>query len=215
MKLRELITETGNFDPDSWYMGGSFTCNRQPMKSLEGVPQEILGNFDCTYCGLPTLSGAPREVHGFFDCSRNNLTTLMGAPTEVIGGFFCSNNQLKSLIGVGDYGGAFNCSDNLLTSLEYAPKYVEKMFDCTTNKLTSLHNIHLIFKQINGTFYAMGNPIKSHVLGLLLIKGLDNVEIDNAEVNDILLKYLHTDRKGMIECQNELIEAGYEEYAQL
>jgi hypothetical protein len=61
-----------------------------------------------------------------------------------------------------------------------------------------------------------GNPIKSHVLGVLLIHGVTEIKMDNNEVQNILNGHLPS--KGMesvLECQDELIEAGFDEYAKL
>jgi hypothetical protein len=109
----------------------------------------------------------------------------------------------------------FNCSYNELTSLEYAPKRVEGDCRCSNNKITSLHNIHKIFDSISGEFHLSGNPIKECVLGLLKIKKLNMVYIDNYKVEHIINKYLARDEIDIVECQSELIEAGLDEYAKL
>ena len=59
--------------------------------------------------------------------------------------------------------------------------------------------------------------IKSHILGLLLIDGCKEVEMDNKDIEKIMNKYLKqpfTPHR-LYDCQDELIEAGFEEYAQL
>jgi hypothetical protein len=132
-------------------------------------------------------------VTGGFYCGGNQLTSLTGAPTSVTGGFYCFGNQLTSLTG--------------------APTSVTGDFHCSNNQLTSLKDIHKYIKSIGGNFYLVRNPIKSHVLGLLKIKGLKSVELDNKEVEKILNKYLP--EGDILDCQQELIEAGLDEYAQL
>ena len=65
------------------------------------------------------------------------------------------------------------------------------------------------------------NPIKSHILGLLLIKDLPEVACyDNDimyEPAQIINKYLKQpmSKQRMFDCQEELIQAGFKEYAQL
>ena len=133
-----------------------------------------------------------------FDCSHENLTSLKGSPKEV--------------------KGTFNCGHNKLTSLEGAPSIVDGHFVCRDNyELTSLEGVHKIIKEIKGVFYAHHTKIKSHVLGLLLIKGIRNVELDDQEVENILNKYLpnHKGNSEVFACQNELIDKGFDEYAQL
>jgi hypothetical protein len=134
---------------------------------------------------------------GNFNCRDNQLTSLVGAPASVGGYFYCSINQLTSLVG--------------------APASVGGNFGCSDNQLTSLAGIHKIIKKMNGTFYARRNDIKSHVLGLLMIPGCNEVRLDNGEVQTILNKYLPNTggNQWVMQCQTELIQAGYREYAKL
>ena len=108
--------------------------------------------------------------------------------------------------------GRFNCSNLYLTSLEGAPSSVGGSFSCYSNRLTSLHNIHKQIKYIGSFADLSYNPITSHVLGLLLIDGLKDV--DNKKVERIINIHLKNGRD-IFACQEELIEAGLEEYAQL
>jgi hypothetical protein len=134
---------------------------------------------------------------GNFGCSYNKLTSLEGAPSSV--------------------GGNFGCSYNKLTSLEGAPASVGGYFICSYNQLTSLKGIHKILKQMNGTFYAQYNPLKSHVMGLLLVKGCKEVSLDNKVVQEVLNRYLPNTRgsKAVIEAQSELLDLDLEDWAQL
>ena len=113
------------------------------------------------------------------------------------------------------FNGHFSCSIKKLTSLKGAPSSVSGYFSCYNNKLTSLHNIHKQIKKIYRYANFIRNPIKSHVLGLLLIKGVTEVKLDNKQVEEILNRYLGKGRAGMLMAQEELIEAGLEEFAQL
>ena len=130
--------------------------------------------------------------------------------------------QEKSLVGLTIDGnkvagsmwhGDFYCHFNELTSLEGSPAVIVGDFFCYSNKLKSLKNIHKIITRIDGILYCNNNPIKSHILGVLKIKNLQMIEIDNKKVQDIVNKYLPAG--DILECQQELIEAGFEEYAQL
>lgn len=152
-------------------------------------------DFRCNDFDLTSLEGSPKKVTGLFDCTENKLTSLEGGPEYV--------------------GDSFLCSINQLTSLKGAPIAVYGNFRCTVNQLTSLKDVHRIIHKITGTFYATQNPIKSHVLGLLLIVDLANIQIDNKLVQKILNKHLGKGRAGLLLAQEELIELGYEEFAQL
>jgi len=155
------------------------------------------GKFAAPHLGLTSLEGAPSSVGGYFDVFGNQLTSLKFGPRKV--------------------GANFVVTKNKLTSLEFAPETVDGSFGCSHNQLTSLKDIHKILKKVNGTFYADHNPIKSHVLGLLLIPGCEEVTLENRDVQAILNKYLPNTRgnKALLECQSELLDAGFEDFAQL
>lgn len=180
------------------------------------TPNEIWeGDFKCDNKKLTSLIGAPKEVTGDFICDYNNLTTLVGAPEKVNGSFHCSINKITSLKGAPKIvGGTFSCGGNELTSLEGVPKEIGGYLNINNNKITSFKDIHKIITKINGEIYCEGNQIKSHVIGLLLIQGVK--KIYSAEKWDkILNRHVGKGRARVIDCQNELIDAGYEEYAQL
>ena len=128
----------------------------------------------------------------FDDC---NLTSLKGAPQEVGGSFYCYNNQL--------------------TSLEGAPQKVNGDFSCYDNPIKSLKGIGKTYmKEINGFINLDHCPIESHMLGLLKVKGLTFIKFNqNRKVEEIINKHLKT--RDLLACQDELIENGLEEYAQL
>jgi len=189
-------------------------------KITEQTPSEPWpGNFYCSFNQLTSLEFCPKEVGGDFYCFNNQLTSLEFCPKEVGGDFnCCSNNQFTSLeFCPVKVGGDFGCSVNKLTSLEFCPKEVGGNFYCSFNKLTSLADIHKRLKKMNGIFYAYDNPIKSNVIGLMLIAGCEEVELDNKEVEKIMNKHLPNTRGhlGLLECQEDLLSAGFEEWAEL
>ena len=193
-----------------------FEAKERSILSVMGKQEDQYpGNFVCSYNKLTSLQGAPSVVKGDFSCYNNNLTSLQGAPSVVNGYFSCSNNKLTSLEGAPSVvNGGFACFSNNLTSLEGAPSVVNGGFSCFSNNLTSLAGIHKIIKEIHGCADFNGNLIKSNVLGLMRIKGLTRVILDNKQVQNILNKYLKGDRD-IIKCQSELLDAGLEEYAKL
>ena len=134
---------------------------------------------------------------GDFRCSDNQLTSLEGAPASVSGDFICRYNKL--------------------TSLEGAPSSVGGDFWCFDNKLTSLSGIHKILKQIKCTFWVDDNPLKSNVIGLLLVKGCREVIMDNIQVQDIMNKHLQSPFGNLrvLECQSEMLEAELGDWAKL
>jgi len=165
------------------------------LDDLKGAtePVNVTGNVNLYKLKLARLPAKFGEVGGDFYCSRNQLTSLEGAPSQV--------------------GGYFSCADNKLTSLEGAPSQVGGYFSCADNKLTSLVGIHKIIKSCK-TIGLSGNPIKEGGLGLLLIKDLKYIGADQPALK-IIAKYLGKGKRGMIDCQTELIKAGYKEFAKL
>jgi hypothetical protein len=194
---------------------GDFNCHTNELTSLEGCPKVINGHFYCSYNKLQSLQYCPQSVEGDFDCSRNNLQSLQYCPQSVKGYFWCAYNKLQSLqYCPQSVEGGFNCSGNILQSLQYCPQIIKGEFYCFYNKLPSLQNIHKYCKQINNTLWAHNNPIKSHVLGVMLIEKITNCILDNKQVQQVINVHLNTDRDVYL-CQIELIKAGFAEYAQL
>lgn len=159
-----------------------------------GMPY-VDGDFCCSDSWLTSLIGSPYRVTGFCTYSYNQLTSLENAPSIIDGSFYCSENKLTSLVGIPSNVGGLVC--------------------CIGNELTSLKDIHKQIHKMNGKFHAYKNPIKSHVLGLLLIEGISEILLDNEQVQEILNSHLGKGRAGMLMAQEELIEAGLEEFAQL
>jgi hypothetical protein len=120
-------------------------------------------------------------------------------------------------------------ASNELSNLDFLPSHIGTYLKFSNNKINSLSDIHKRIKYVK-KIDCKGNPIESKVLGLLKINGLEQVEmydpgghifgITYPEINkklktveEIINRYIpHGD---LIECQNELIDAGLQEYARL
>jgi len=197
---------------------GDFHCSNNQLTSLEFCPKEVGGDFYCSSNQLTSLEFCPEKVGGNFWCSFNKLTSLEFCPEKVGGYFYCYNNKLTSLEFCPEkVGGDFWCSNNKLTSLEFCPKEVGGDFGCSDNQLTSLADIHKHLKKMNGIFHAHNNPIKSNVIGLMLVAGCKEVDLDNKEVMNIMNKHLNSPfgHLRLLECQEELLSGGFEEWAEL
>ena len=79
------------------YVSGSFDCDHNKLKSLEGSPQTVDGNFFCQHNELKTLKGSPQTVVRLFDCSFNKLTDLEYFP-EVNGSVIIYGNIVNLLV---------------------------------------------------------------------------------------------------------------------
>jgi len=159
---------------------------------------KVLEYFDCSFTKIKSLKQGPSWVGGDFGCSDTNITSLEGAPSYV--------------------GGYFNCWNTKITSLEGGPSYVGGKLDCSGTNITSLHNIHKEIKHI-GNRLLLPDTIKSHILGVMFIKGLLEIRIhggniEQVQAEQIINKHLKGDRNIHL-AQEELLEAGLKEFAKL
>lgn len=155
------------------------------------------------------------DADGDLNIVSQGLTSLEGAPKRVPGTVYAGYNDLTNLKGGPEYvGGDFIVSGNPLVSLEGAPTSIRGCFKCENTKITSLHNIHKQVKFIGEYFLLTDTKITSCILGVLLIDGLQLVQLSNKPVQNILNGHLRGDRD-VFACQEELIEAGFEELAKL
>ena len=176
---------------------GDFKCNHcLRLVSFEGAPQEIIkGEFRASECPLITnLEHSPTRVDSHFNISRcSGLTSLKGAPKKV--------------------GGNFNCAyAHKLTSLEGCP---EEVGGNVFLDETALKSLDFLPKKINGRLSLDNIPDLKDYLKIFNTKGISHVIITRrfSKLENILNKYLPT--QDMLNCQDELIEAGLERFAEV
>ena len=162
------------------------------------IPKHI-GKLEADAVDLTSLQGGPERVLTIFNVKDNNLRDLKGGPTHV-GTYFCRNNGLTSLEGAPEFCGTFNCADNDITSLAgIGSKYLQRC-----NDLVLTHN-----------------PIKGRILGTLKIKDLRSLSFDVGLPQEavkafvILLPYLIKTERDILDAQEELLDAGLDDYARL
>lgn len=134
-----------------------------------------------------------------FNCSANStLRSLKGSPKIVDNKFICSTCQN-------------------LTSLEGAPMEVHGSVNAVLcNSIISLKGIGKDYLRLIGEELSLPSSIKSNMLGIILIKELKLITFFRSikKIQDIFNDQLSGDRD-IIECREELIQAGYKEYAKL
>ena len=129
--------------------------------------------------------------------------------------------NINSFAGMPDKLDSCNISRNPITSLDEFPSQCKVItaIDC---KIKSIKDID---KKISycEKLYLAGNPIEGGVLSLLKINGLKEISLgdvldrrgsDLRAVAHIIQKHLRSDRD-IMDCQDELIDAGFESYAKL
>jgi hypothetical protein len=142
-----------------------------------------------------------RRVKGTFSVNGCGLINFHGCPETV--------------------DGTFACWSNPATSLEGCPKNVGNDFDARwLFGVSNLSGIHKIVKKIGGAF-TIPNTVTSSVLGLLMIPFWEiKVSMTAIPVGSKLPKVVeivnrHSKERDVLECQEELISAGFKEYAKL
>jgi hypothetical protein len=196
----KLSKEYRKFTPGSKITGTFYSSGRSSLRSIEGGPSVVGVNFYCSHCSLLTsLEGGPSEVIGDFFCYKcSSITSLKGAPPTV--------------------GHHFDCSDcTSLTSLEGAPLTVGTEINLNgCRALTSLQGIgKQYFLSGKKIYLNRCTKLSSNMLGLILIKKLEYAYFDvNNEIEEIINRH-NRDNKDIIDCKEELISAGYKEYAKL
>lgn len=192
--------------------------------------KKVNGSFHIDSCGLDTLKGCPTECYDF-NCSDNPLLkSLEFGPSIVKGGYDASYTNIASLEHAPTKLTAPNLDRNIfkvrgcsnLTGIESFKGVSDNIsqFLYSGNVITSLVGINEIFTNFVGegsiSFSSEYTAINDGGLGLVLIPGFKVLYSDYAlpKPFQILKKYFGRP-DDVFDCQNELIEAGYEEYAQL
>lgn len=114
-----------------------------------------------------------------------------------------------------------NCET--LTELpDWIPPYIWS-FQIGYANIHSLKGIEKIIKRC-GQMTFTDTPIKSHILGIAKIEGIDSVEFDfSKELTNIMNQHIHDPNPNgsddfkidIFELQSDLIDAGFSEYAKL
>jgi hypothetical protein len=175
---------------------------------------------------ISSLEGCPDQLEMLsISGDKNQLTNLKGMPKVITERCFLTDGkQLNS------FEGAEGVS-------------VKSLLSFTGCKFESLHNIHKAFSSVNRLSF-ISNPIQSHVLGLLKIKNLVAVQFMTtseyqsqitvwddqprwdakhfaklslvaklSKVQQIIES--HLGKNDVLSAQQELIDMGLDEYAQL
>ena len=111
-----------------------------------------------------------------------------------------------------------------LRSLEYAPMEVVSSAYFFDTNIQSLAGIGKNYLRKIGKYLYLPDSIKSNILGLFLIKGVDTIHFDdnneyenNKPLHEVINIFyrVRRDGEGLLECKEELMNAGLKEYAKL
>lgn len=195
------------------------------FKSFEYMPADFKGNVRAIHTGLESLKGLPSTIDGHLVVDDNaSLERLDHMPTEVttsvrIAGGFKSLHGVVCKTKVAEFIGDFTTLDGL--SIETDSIHLRSN-NTSPNNSVSFAGVH---KHIKSAAMVRCMTVSDSVLGLLLIPNLKVVSLSNAGVYDdkgkhlsaILNKWLKVGggRQSIMECQAELIDDGFDDFAQL
>jgi len=160
--------------------------------------EEASGNFSLSETKLTTLEGCPHTVLGTFSCASAKITSFIGGPKIVKGSYYASRNNISSLEGLPTEVFRYLDLERLpLTSLEFLPKMVAGTIDFTVN--ANLPLLRLLSYPLTVIFKVSGSGVSVH------------------EVMEIVEKYQNKKplRQAIIQCQKELLDAGFAGNARL
>jgi len=143
-----------------------------------------------------------------YDFSHERINSLVGLPESIYSPLDLGHNPIDKL----------DCKNII----------VHGWVNLSSTKLRSLQGVEHAFASIDDYLYISTEQIKSHVLGVFLIKKIQMIvhteffvkagsapEVPAAEWVQIVNDHLKNGKKGMYDCQDELIENHLDEYAQL
>ena len=170
----------------------------------------VAGDFSYSGGTITTLKNFPDTVDGELSATHNALTSLHGFPAKGVGGDvdFTDNAELKTIEGIAD-----TLNGSLIMS---------------GTGVTTLNGWHKILKKMDGYIDISNCDIQGGLLSPLMIHGcreikmtkmLDGTSADRrtviGEVLKIVNKHLQSEDKDIFACQDELIDAGYSDFAQM
>jgi hypothetical protein len=207
-------------------VGGTFTVFNSYMPDLIGSPSKVGQHFYLSNCHrLESLTGMASSIGGYvhiFGCHR--LKNLEGMPDTIHGDLIIRQAQsLQSLQGSAKrIEGRLDIVDaSSLFSIKGCPNYIDGNFNLYR---TSVSSIVGIASTINGEFaFSGGKGLHQDAHILMMIKGLQAVKREvvpsskSGKALAIINKYLKQPygMKRWIDCQSELIDTGYENYAKV
>ena len=184
---------------------GNFSILHLRLKSLDGCPTDITGTFNASYNIFPDLKGGPKRVGGDYYVSYNpELRSLEGMAETIVGGVNLSSTRISE------------------DDFKYLPKKLKELRLSSCENVKTLSGLNKYVEEIERALGISGVDLTGGLLGLLKIKKLIGLQygfgsdkpLDRAL--NIVDNYLPVKTNDAImDCQDELIDAGLEEYARV
>lgn len=180
------------------------------IKDLKGLPKKCQQLVITSCKGLTSTDGCPEHITSYLTISDCKNLTVTQMPEEV--------------------GGDVKFRNVKVPSIEHVPRRIAGDLELHETGIQSLHNIHkhltFLDSASGGSTLTVGtNQPLSDGLGLFLMDNLFNVWFNGNRVNDDLEEYINHElekhpRKGvdnrvLLNIQDELIDNGFEDFANL
>lgn len=220
MRFKEFLNESSDKEIRAtiaeWRkeLNGSKQYNYHPFGKFSIVdgkirhesPKLIIHDFMCENgkLAIPFYSAQRIEI---FIKDHSNLTTFENFPEHIM---FKQTGRLRNM-----FDKNFDSSYELplLKSIEHFPRYISG--DVSTFKLHNLNlsrcNKHI--SELNGK-WSISREYVGPIMSTILIPGIQEVLTFTKEMDEILNRHLKGD-KDILDLQEELVQAGYKEFAKL
>ena len=206
----------------------NFDCSNNALTDLVGGPEVVPVVYVCVNNKLTTLEGVAWSIgKNFLDCSRNPLEKIAGLPSElVLKQFKCASARLTSFKGLpdGEYTVIDVHGNKKLTSFDGLPSHIDKL-DISNGGFETISGLHRRLKHCQTLKVFDNARLTSALLTVLLIPGLKSIEYNSPDWSKrdaklstafrIIYRYIEKGKAGLIDCQNELLDAGFYEEARM
>lgn len=224
MKLSQLKENTG-VDPSAWI--SEHAQQKIQPHDINNATDGIIFNDSLNL--LKVKGEIPfkfKLVSGTFGIHSSALTSLKNFPETIKGNCLVIGQSLTSLEHCPkNIFGSFSVKGNKLTAIDYFPEHVGGVINLSENKIKTLKGIHKKILSVERSLFLDDNPIEESILGLLLIKGLthknvswgalggNSVSDDLKRALEIMKPYYGGGKSAVMECQEKLIDAGLDDFA--
>lgn len=205
-------------DPDLYtrYMN----CFDEVFKKLERSEKKSITSFEMYNKGLTSLTDFDlSEIVNSINVSGNSLSNLEGCPTVLKGSLNVSRNKVPlSLKGCPKkIGRDLNLSNCELLDLDELPLIIGNQLTLWNSKITSLEGIGKRYvRSCKHIDLQRCDYLKSNILGLLTVKKLIDIDCDReSQPLRIISRAILSGDHDIMEVREELIQAGFKEFAKL
>lgn len=185
--------------------------NHTKLKSLEHCPNGVV-HLAANHSAIESLEGMPLTVTHLDLIFTNKLRSLKGI-SEVarLEDLLLDFSGIQSLEGAPKHIRHLSASHSALTSIKGGPLTAERV-ELLGTPLESLEGLGMsVFRTCKSIH--VPESIKSHALGLVMLEGV--TVTGNFPGLDVMKPFIGHGQRSLLDCQHALIDAGFNDLAQL